>query len=89
VAVKFVRIVWYDAQDARDTWVSITSEETIKWMDELALVVSYGYLIKKTKNYYIIAADLCDDMTVGRMTKIPCPWVKKIQTVKVPVKKAK
>ncbi len=80
---KFVRIVWYDAQDARDTWVRISDDDTINWMDELAEVISFGYLIKKTKHYYVIAADLCHDTTVGRMTKIPCPWVLSIKTIRV------
>ncbi len=80
---KFVRIVWYDAQDARDTWVRITDDDTLAWMDELAEVVSYGYLIKKTKHYYVIAADRCHDTTVGRVTKIPRPWVLSIKDIHV------
>lgn len=76
---QFVRIVWYDAQDAHEAWIHIDDEPFIEWMDELCTVVSYGYLIKKTKHYYVIAADLCGDHSVGRVTKIPRPWILNIR----------
>ena len=72
---KFVRIIWYDAADVGAAWSRLDDESVIEWMGELCSIISYGYLVGENKYYYILAADLCHDTTVGRLTKIPRPWV--------------
>jgi len=84
LAVKFVRILWYDASDGPLGWSSLTEPEIQAWMEKPALVLSYGYLVKKTRHYYILAADLCDDLVISRLTKIPVDCVKNMKVIKVP-----
>jgi hypothetical protein len=77
-----VSIVWADASDAADTWAHESDIE--EWANELALVRSCGYLITKTKYYYVIAADWSPtgDRLHGRVTKIPIPWVQEFRKMR-------
>ncbi len=86
---KFVRIIWFDAADVGAAWSRLDDEAVIEWMAELCSIISFGYLVGENKHYYILAADLCHDATVGRLTKIPRPWVTDFAVVKVTVKSKK
>ena len=87
---KFVRIAWYDAADVGAAWSRLDDDSVIEWMAELCSIMSYGYLVGENKYYYILAADLCHDATVGRLTKIPKPWVLNYEVLNLPkVKKSK
>lgn len=75
----FVKITWHDASDEKRTWV--TEEE----LNENSVIVdSYGFLLKKTKLYYHLAADYSpgdetSNTTWGRCCKIPKKMVQKIE----------
>ena len=74
----FVKIVWIDAEDAKDTWID--AEDEAAYADSECLIISWGYLVKKTKAYTVLAADLgtgsSGAKTFGRVTKIPTAWIR-------------
>jgi hypothetical protein len=75
-------IVWDDAEDLPGTWAG--RDEMEKFAKAVCLVESVGYVLKKTKRYVTIAADIIRDKdgdTYGRVTKIPTPMIKKITNV--------
>ena len=85
MSAKFVRIIWFDACDSPDTWVKLDDQHIIDWMKERSSVISFGYLVGENKDYYILSGDLCHDATVGRVTKIPRPWVTDVSVIDVTV----
>lgn len=79
--LDFVRVQWADAQDLGQTWADAETVE--QFSKEPCLIISYGYLVKSTKAYVTLAADfVCGNGDFGRVTKIPKPWVRSMQTVK-------
>ena len=73
----FVVVKWNDAQDHDGTWA--TEEELQDFGNELCEVLSYGYLIKKTRSYVTIAADFISPDTYGRAMKIPKKMITSIE----------
>lgn len=70
MAKPFVKVTWLDAEDFRDaTWA--TAEEAAAFNAKPCEVVSYGYLIAKSRTHLTIAADLAEPETYGRLIKIP------------------
>ena len=78
-----VRIVWNDASDTLEPWVS--EEELKKFSSSTALVVSVGYLAHKNRSYITIAGDWQEDCKIwGRVTKIPKKMVVSIEDIPFP-----
>lgn len=76
----FVKIRWHDAEDVTVTWVR--SEDVADHVKEPCEVVSWGYLVAKTRRDYVLAGDYIPrDDTYGRVTKIPRGMVIKIETI--------
>lgn len=73
----FVRIVWRDAEDFGPTWAS--EQEAKAFADQDCLVESHGYLMRKTKQFVVLAADRTlsgnNPGEVGRICKIPVKWI--------------
>lgn len=70
---KFLKITWRDAEDFGSTWSE--EEEAIEFAGQDCLVESYGFLIKQTKLYILLAADRTlsgnKPGELGRLCKIP------------------
>lgn len=49
---RFIRCVWLDAY-SEDEWKNVDQYEHVDYTVE-----SYGYLVKETKNYHLIAPNL-------------------------------
>lgn len=77
----FVCVTWHDAADKDGTW---THEAEIQAFGaELCEVVSWGWVVSRTKQYVTLAADyITDTDTWGRITKIPRGMVVKIEEMK-------
>lgn len=76
----FVRVLWWDAQDLGETWADAESVE--RFAHAPCEIVSFGYLVKQTKAYVTLAADyVVVNGQWGRVTKIPKPWVRKMDKV--------
>ena len=77
----FVKVCWQDACDLHETWVE--AEAAQKFGEELAEVVSWGWLISKTPKYVTLAADFIPDSGAwGRVTKIPTKMCQTIEEFK-------
>ena len=71
---KLYEIRWLDAYEMESGWLSLDDALKIK----PPRVRSTGYVIKETKEYIILAADIGDDQMdkdVGRVTVIPGQWI--------------
>lgn len=78
-----VRVTWHDARDADGSWVSEADAQTFG--DIMCVVVSIGYLVRKTDKYLTIAGDWnISDKDWGRVMKIPTDWVIKVEDVSQP-----
>lgn len=75
---KIVEIIWNDAQDSLDPWVG---EDDAKAFAETPCPVrSIGFLVRKTKNYLVIAGDWNhSNRDYGRVTKIPTSMLVSIE----------
>ena len=78
----FVKVVWLDASDPQDGVSWHDEAEAIKFGEELCEVISWGYLVHKTKLYVTLGADRITkgvlDTTYGRLTKIPAGMVQSV-----------
>ena len=72
-------MIWFDAQDAKDNWVR-QDDDFEKWTQTPCEVISYGHLVRNTEYYTVLAADVCDDGILGRVTKIPNRWILELKT---------
>ena len=75
---RLVRIVWRDAEHMiKDTW---TDDESVQeFANEDFLLVSVGWLIKKTDKYYTIAGDWDEHLdNWGSVRKIPATMVQSV-----------
>ena len=71
----FVRVTWWDAEDYKDAgWA--TAEELDVFNSKPCEVISYGWLVSKSKAHVTIAADFAPPITYGRMIKIPKKMIK-------------
>lgn len=71
---KMVVIIWNDAQDSLEPWVG--EAEAKQFAETPCPIVSYGFLVRKTKNYVVIAGDWNDsNKDYGRVTKIPTKMI--------------
>lgn len=77
-----VCIIWRDSEDG-PTWA--TETEVHAFADQECLVESIGRLIKKTKTFYVLAADRSlsgnNPGEVGRLCKIPRRMVTAIHEI--------
>lgn len=81
-ALDFVRVDWWDAQDLALTWASPEAVE--EFTKQPCEIISFGYLVKQTRQYVTLAADyVVVNGDFGRITKIPRPWVRAINRIKV------
>jgi len=87
----FMQVIWWDAADSEQTWG--TESQAITFGNRPCEIISYGYLVSKSKAYIVLAADRIlrnepsdKEVVFGRITKIPRPWVQKTRTMKVRVK---
>jgi hypothetical protein len=71
---RIYRVVWIDAKDADESWLD--SGEVDRFASETVLIESYGFILSKTKNCLILAADKANDGDYGRVTKIPLGCIK-------------
>jgi len=79
----FVKVTWHDAEDmGGSSWNS--QEEIDAFGSNLCEAFSYGYLVKKTKNYLTLAADHIPPDTYGRIIKIPKRMVVKVEAMNLP-----
>lgn len=77
----FVKVLWHDACDSEKTW--IPDAEVAEFGKEPLEVISWGWLVSKTKQYVTIAADyIADTDTYGRVTKIPTGMCQTIEEFK-------
>lgn len=78
----FVKVVWLDASDPQGDASWYRESEALAFGEELCEVVSFGYLVSKTKLYITLAADLITkgtkETTYGRLTKVPMGMVQSI-----------
>ena len=81
----WVRVIWRDAADERETWMRAED------IDEAGVEVrSVGYLVRVTKMYLTLAADVHEPAptseggvaTFGRVTRIPPGMVQSIKELK-------
>lgn len=71
----FVKVTWHDAADEERIWLKEADVEAFG--TESLEVVSWGWLMKKTRQYVTLAADhITGTDTYGRVTKIPTQWAK-------------
>ena len=72
-----VEIEWIDAYEMESGWHDLKDAENITPLT----VFSLGYVVKDTKEFIIISADIGrkGDSDCGRVQVIPKPWVKKIK----------
>jgi hypothetical protein len=72
-----VEIEWIDAYEMESGWHDLKDAEKITPLT----VFSLGYVVKDTKEFIIISADIGrkGDSDCGRVQVIPKPWVKKIK----------
>lgn len=79
-----VRIIWWDAEDAKDTWCEIDIAEA--YADTPCEITSYGYLVRRTRAYTVLAGDQAVNssghLTFGRVTKIPTPWIRSVRRLR-------
>jgi hypothetical protein len=70
-----VEIEWIDAYEMESGWHDLKDAEKITPLT----VFSLGYVVKDTKEFIIISADIGrkGDSDCGRVQVIPKPWVKK------------
>lgn len=77
---EFVRVTWWDAEDYSEAgW--LTEEDAHKFNNTACVVISYGWLVSKTKDYLTVAADHIAPKTYGRAMKIPRKMVKSVETI--------
>ena len=72
-----VEIEWIDAYEMESGWHDLKDAEKITPLT----VFSLGYVVKDTKEFIIISADIGrkGDSDCCRVQVIPKPWVKKIK----------
>lgn len=78
---KLVRIVWHDAADEAETWMKDAEID-----EEAHEVVSVGYVVRATPKYWTLAGDIIEgedptDPTWGRVTRIPCGMVQRVDVL--------
>ena len=77
----FVCVHWHDAADRDGAWAS--HEEVEEFAASVCLVVSWGWLVRATKQYITIAADyIPEHQTWGRVTKVPVGMLVKLEEMK-------
>ena len=82
----FVKITWHDAEDVPVTWVK--SEDVAAHAESICEVVSWGYMVSKTRSDYVLAGDYIPrDDTYGRVTKIPRKMCVKVEVIEKGSKK--
>lgn len=75
---RLVRILWRDAEHMiKDTW---TDDESVQeFADEDYLLVTVGWIMKKTDKYYTIASDWDEHLdNWGAVRKIPVSMVQSV-----------
>ena len=71
---ELYEIRWLDAYEMESGWLDLEEALKIKPPE----VRSVGYVLKETKDYIILAADMDDSKDikdVGRVTVIPGQWI--------------
>ena len=71
---ELYEIRWLDAYEMESGWLDLEEALKIKPPE----VRSVGYVLKETKDYIILAADIGSnqiDKDVGRVTVIPGQWI--------------
>ena len=77
---KLYEIKWLDAYEMESGWQTL--EDALKITPPE--VSSVGYVLKETKEYIILAADIGSDKMdndVGRVTVIPGQWVLEVKII--------
>lgn len=76
--MTLIQITWHDSQDHSDKWVDQLDAEAFGDVD--CVIVSIGFLVRETKNYWTIAGDWdASDTDYGRVTKIAKGMVEKVE----------
>ena len=76
--LDLVKVIWWDAQDLGQTWAG--ADVVDEFANAPCEIHSIGYLVKQTKAYVTLAADyVVVNGDYGRVTKIPKPWVRKVE----------
>lgn len=75
---KLVKVLWLDAQDHPKTWVD--ADDIPSFNDAECLIVSVGFLVRKTEKYLTIAGDWDEsDNNYGTVRKIAIGMVKSVE----------
>lgn len=75
------RVFWLDAQDHGENWVDQVSAEAFGDLE--CLIVSIGFVVRKTEKYLTLAADWDEsDTDYGRVTKIPISMIVDMKELK-------
>ena len=86
--MDFVRVVWTDASDPPSNKVWFNDDEVEEFANDEVTFESFGYVVSKTKLYLTLAADLQlsggEEMSKGRLTKIPVGMVKEVTVIPLP-----
>jgi hypothetical protein len=72
-----VEVLWDDATELKG-WKEEHEEEELK----PSLILSVGFLVKKTKTHIVIAQDLSEDRMRNGRSQIPMGMVKRIKVLK-------
>ena len=72
-----VEVLWDDATEL-DGWQEEHEEEELK----RCLILSVGFLVKKTKSHIVLAMDLSHDRMRNGRSQIPLGMVQKIKVLK-------
>jgi hypothetical protein len=79
-AFPLVEVIWDDASTLAGTWKS--KEEFEKELLTPQLMLSYGFLIKETDDYIVIAMDLDNEGGHASRSQIPKGMVKKMRVIR-------
>ena len=85
-AKPFVKVTWLDASDPVTDASWYTEDEVLAFGESLCEVVSFGYVVSRTKLYLTLAADLITKgsgprTVYGRITKIPIGMIASEETL--------
>lgn len=77
-----VYIVWVDRYDNTGEWKQLSEIE--EWYEDDWNVEQIGFLHEETDDYVVLINMVCEEFDrVSHITKIPKPWIKYREVVKV------
>jgi hypothetical protein len=74
--MKIVEVTWVDSSAENKIWESIDD-----YVDDLPLIKTVGYLLKKDKNVLVVCQSYHDD-EVGRVFRIPITCILETKNIR-------